>query len=133
MESLSSVYVYVAICYSLARTFTQKEREKRPPRSEVSRDLSLSLSVCECISLAHTRERQNGVQLMTRNCVWGPSEISSRFEKRFFLDAQKVAFLSVCFCAFFFGCTKASLGMHITCTNIFLSLFSALSLNALLF
>ena len=106
----------------------QKEREKRP-RSEVSRDLSLCLSVCECISIAYKRESQNVVQIMTRNCG-GPLWNLFVFREKIF-SRRTVAFLSVCFWAFFFGCTKASLGIHIMCTNIFLSFFSALSLNAL--
>jgi len=66
---------------------------------------------------------------MTRNCG-GPLWNLFVFREKIF-SRRTVAFLSVCFWAFFFGCTKASLGIHITCTNIFLSFFGALSLNAL--
>ena len=63
----------------------------------------------------------------------GPSEISSWFEKRFFSTHMKVAFLSVCFRAFFWVHKSISGNAHHVHQYIFLiSFFSALSLNTLL-
>ena len=52
----------------------------------------------------------------------GPSEISSWFEKRFFSTHMKVAFLSVCFRAFFWVHKSISGNAHHVHQYIFISL-----------
>ena len=101
-----------------ACTFMQKERVREESVPDLKfREICLSLCLSVSVSISRKRESQN-VQITTRNC--GPSEISSCFEKRFFLRTRSLFCVSGAFGA------QKHLWEFTSCAPIFFYLSSAL-------